>query len=120
MPVALFYGGANAINTPSIANAMSSPDCQVTFKTTTATAGYLSIKLPGTGCPITAAGGYVIALRSASNAGLPTSYNYWAVGGGGEPADGGVWSYQTFHTWTNGVVSAPLTPVGSLQVVATF
>ena len=120
MPEALFYGGPNAINTPSIVNAMGSTTCQQTFKTTAA--GYLTIKIVGAGCPISAPGNYVIALRSASNAGLPTSYNYWAVGGGGEPADGGVWSYQTFHTWTNGVVSAPLTPpgIGSLQVVATL
>ena len=74
---------------------------------------------PDAGCPIAAAGNYAIALRASS---AQPGYNYWAVGGGGEPADNGVWSYQTFHTWTNGVVSAPLTPpgIGSLQVVATF
>ena len=114
-PESLFGG---AINTRSIANNMRSGNCQQTFVVPTTGSAYVTIKLPGSGCPLAGAGNYVIALRTAS--GNP-AFTYWAVGGGIAPDPAGVWSHVSFRTWTNGVLSTPLTPpgIGSLQIIAT-
>ena len=122
-PLALLSTGA--INTGTIKTAMGgSGNCQQTFVVPQSpNDGYVSIRLPGTGCPITAAGNYAIALRVASSS-MPTTYACWAVGSGNgaTPLPGGVWTYLGFSTWTPaGGLTAP-TPsdfIGSLQITAT-